>query len=261
VSGGQRAKPAAPQCRLCARLRVWGKKSSRRPPPLSARHGFHVAFVDGDQGLRLAVWKMVRAQGDGWTLEVCHQACFPGQPPGSSPPSPRTAPGADHDAGRPPDIVLVHLTTAHSSCLGCVRKLKSLAPDLPVVIITGLCDGGSIIQWLMAGADGCLVGPVAAADLASVLKAAAQGWPALCPQAQKAVIDFLHRAGASLLAHDLTGREQDIAGCLMGKLSRKEMSERLRLAPNTVHVLTAHVFKKFGVHTREELLRKLLGRG
>jgi DNA-binding NarL/FixJ family response regulator len=242
-------------------LRARGKKSKRRPPAAPARHRLNVAFVDSDDRLRLAVWKMVRAHGDGWTLEAYHQSCFLPQPSGSGRPSLRTAPEPDHGSGLPPDIVLVHLTTAHSSCLGCVRKLKSLAPDLPVVIITGLCDGGSILQWLMAGADGCLLGPVAAADLAAVLRAAAQGWPALCPQAEKAVIDFLHRAGASLLAHDLTDREQDIAGCLMGKLSRKEMSERLRLAPNTVHVLTAHVFKKFGVHTREELVRKLLGGG
>jgi len=242
-------------------LRAWGEKSRRRRPALRARQGFHLAFVDGDDGLRLALWKLVRAQGDGWTLEVYQQSCFPRQPSGSRRPAPRTAPEPDHGSGLPPDIVLVHLKSAQSSCLGCVRKLKALSPDLPMVIITGPCDGGSIIQWLMAGADGCLIGPLAAADLASVLRAAARGWPALCPQAEKAVIDFLHRAGTSLLAHDLTGREQDIAGCLMGKLSRKEMSERLRLAPNTVHALTGHVFKKFGVHTREELVRRLLGGG
>jgi DNA-binding NarL/FixJ family response regulator len=160
--------------------------------------------------------------------------------------------------GVPPDIVLIGLARPTPAAFACVRKLKSLTPAIPMVIISGRCDGGAIVQACLAGADGWLVKPVLPAKLARAISSVAQGVPVLCEETVKALVHFLRRTGTSLSAHDLTAREQEIVGCLAAKLSDKEISDRLSMNMSTLHVHLVKLYKKLGVHNRRQAVRKLL---
>jgi DNA-binding NarL/FixJ family response regulator len=114
-------------------------------------------------------------------------------------------------------------------------------------------------QYCMAGADGWLSRPIVPAELAHAVQAAAHGRPVLSPEAERALMDFLHEVGVSLSHHGLTRREREVVGCLGENLSNKELGRRLGIATDTVHVHLGHLFEKLGVHSREQLVRKLLG--
>ena len=118
------------------------------------------------------------------------------------------------------------------------------------MIISGFCDAASIVQCCMAGANGCFVKPVVASDLGLAVSSAAQGRLALCPQAERALMSFLYRAGMAASSLGLTWREQQIVGCLTEHLSDKEIGQRLGVATNTVHVHLVQLFRKLGVHSR-----------
>jgi two-component system nitrate/nitrite response regulator NarL len=134
-----------------------------------------------------------------------------------------------------------------------------LLPDVPELVISGCHDGTSVVQGCIAGADGWLVKPVSASELSRAIGSAAKGAPVLCEKAEKAVMNFLHRAGRFLSSRYLTLREQEIISCLAVELSDKEISERLGMEMNTVHVHLVHLFRKLSVHNRRQAVGKLLG--
>ena len=91
----------------------------------------------------------------------------------------------------------------------------------------------------------------------------AQGWPVLCREAQKAILNVLHRAATATTVWfpGLTGREQEMAGCLVASLRDKEISTRLGMAEATVHVHLVRLYRKLGVHSRQQAVARLLGVG
>jgi len=217
--------------------------------------------VTDDDATRLAARKMVEAQLDGWTLDI-YDPC--GHASGASrltQKSRRSGEEAEHASVIPPDIVLIGMSGSDPSQHACVRKLKALSPGVPLVIISDLCDGGAVVQGCQSGADGWLLNSVAPARLARAISSVAQGAPVLCEETAKALVHFLRRKGTSLYAHDLTPREQEIVGCLAAMLSNKEISERLAMKKETLHVHLVHLYKKLGVHNRRQAVRKLLGAG
>jgi DNA-binding NarL/FixJ family response regulator len=241
-----------PRCSLCAlllhRLRSRPKPS---PAPSGTARARRIALVTDDEATRCAAWKVVEAQRDGWSLDTYHPCCLA---PGASGPAQKLL-SAEAQA---PEIILIGLVGPSPAGLACVRRLKALSPDLPVVVIVGKCDGPSVMQGCLAGADGWLVKPVVPVKLAQAIDSVAQGVPALSEQMQEALVNFLHRAGASLYACDLTPRQQEIVGCLAAMLSDKEISDCLSMSMNALHVHWVQIFKKLGVHNRRQAFRKLV---
>jgi DNA-binding NarL/FixJ family response regulator len=226
-------------------------------------HGLRIALVDDDAGTCLVARQMVQAQRDGWSLEVHHPSCPARKAAGREGASHPTAPGQDHGPGSTPDIVLVGLSGQKDARLACVKKLKALAPDLPVLIISDDRDEASIAERCAAGADGYLLKPLAPDELARAVLSVAQGWPVLSPEAQKAILNVFHRVATATTAWfpGLTGREQEMAGCLVASLHDKEISTRLGMAEATVHAHLTRVYRKLGVHNRRQAVAKLLGLG
>jgi DNA-binding CsgD family transcriptional regulator len=60
---------------------------------------------------------------------------------------------------------------------------------------------------------------------------------------------------------DLPPRLRDTLAALAEGLSEKQVAERLRLSPHTVHEYTKALYRRFGVQSRAELLARHLGRG
>jgi two-component system NarL family response regulator len=215
--------------------------------PSGGDHGLRIALVDDDEETRLEARRMVRTERDDWALEVYHPSC------------PNALEG-DHGPGGPAEIVLVGVPHREGSRLACVRRIKALAPDLPVLIISSDAAHASIVECCTAGAAGYVLKPFAPGELARAISSVARGWPVLCREAQKAVMNALHQAvtATTVWFPGLSGREQEIAGCLVGNLCDKEINERLGMARSTVHVHLTRLYRKLGVHSRKQAVARLL---
>ncbi len=261
--GREQSTDLTPRCDLCALLRHPHNPPDRRRAPCGTGHGLRIALVDDDEETRLAARRMVQAERAGWALEMYPPSCPVREPSGRKGASRPNALEGDHAPGSPADIVLVGLPHREGSRLGCVRQLKALAPDLPVLIISGDSDEASIVECCAAGADGYVLKPVAAEELARTVSSVAGGWPVLCREAQKAVVDALHRAGTATTVWfpGLSRRELEIAGCLVANLRDKDISERLGMARSTVHVHLARLYRKLRIHSRQQAVARLLRGG
>jgi DNA-binding NarL/FixJ family response regulator len=140
----------------------------------------------------------------------------------------------------------------------CAKKLKQLLPNLPIVMLSAYLDEEMLTHCLMAGACGCLFKPASAMEIVGAIKKAVAGSLAFCPQSEKTVLGYFARLGEKRDGWELTRRERDVLDGIRRQESDKEIAERLKIAPSTVHVHMASLFKKLKVHTRAEALMKIL---
>lgn len=203
-----------------------------------------LALVDDDEGAQFSLRELIATRAQGWTLDIYPTPHFALRIP--------RLPAA-------PDVVFMGLGLATRPGLDCTRKLKSQLPDLPIVMLATSLDQDGILLSFLEGADGYLIKPVSPEDLLCAMWGAQAGWPVLCREAEKAVLSGLHRAGARSVAWGLTWREREILTMLVQRLCEKDIARRLGVAVNTVHVHLRRIFRKLGVHTREEAARKFIG--
>src|SRR5262245_26356825 len=63
-----------------------------------------------------------------------------------------------------PDAVIMDIRLPDISGIDCARKLRTILPNLPIVILTGYPDSQSLMRSLLEGVRGFLVKPVTAQE-------------------------------------------------------------------------------------------------
>jgi DNA-binding response OmpR family regulator len=122
-----------------------------------------------------------------------------------------------------PDLVLLDLTLPDIDGLDVCRKLRSEAPDLPIVMLTARAEEMDVIVGLNAGADDYVAKPFRLAELIARIKArlrVAESTVAILPVLEAGGLRVdrearrAYRADAEL---DLTTKEFDLLALLMSR--------------------------------------------
>jgi DNA-binding NarL/FixJ family response regulator len=158
----------------------------------------------------------------------------------------------------PPDAVLMDIAMPGGTGIECAKNLRTLLPDLPIVMLSAHIDPEILLGSLMAGAGGCLHKPASSADIMTALQKTMAGSFSLCPRAEKTMLECFHVLAKNVSHWGLTGREREIMTGICRQKSDKQLAEALGISTSTVHAHTAMIFKKLGVNSRTEAIRKLM---
>lgn len=143
--------------------------------------------------------------------------------------------------------VLLDLGLPALDGLDLQERLRDLAPDLPVIFLTGVGDVPASVRAMKAGALDFLIKPVDPAILLSALRAA------LLRRRE----NLLRRREADAARQEvarLTPREAEVlAGVAAGHLN-KQIGAALGMAEKTVKVHRARGLEKLGVRSVAELV-------
>lgn len=162
-------------------------------------------------------------------------------------------------AQSPPDVALIDLGLPGLSGIECVRQLRSVAPNIKLVVLTKFEDAALIVEALKAGAHGYVL---KRSDPAQILEAIAHvhhGGAPMSSEVAACVVQFFHeqgRGGSDL--HSLTSRESDVLNHLAHGLTNKEISSQLDITPHTVNGHLKNIYEKLHVHSRAEAVSKYL---
>ena len=142
-----------------------------------------------------------------------------------------------------PGCILLDIRMPGMSGLALQQKLFSDGVQLPVVIITGYADVETAVRTLKRGAFDFLEKPIEAEKLDAVLENCWNRWN-------------VKNSGQSpqKIFHEMSEREKGIVRLLVQELTSKQIGDRLGLSERTVQGHRLNLYKKFGVHTRDELL-------
>jgi len=166
-----------------------------------------------------------------------------------------------------PDVVLMDINLPGMLGTECVSRLKSMAPTLPVLMLTVYDDAEQVFKSLMAGATGYLLKRTPADKLLEAIREINSGGAPMSRQIARRVVQFfqdIKQAPTETLrapeVKSLTEREEQVLSLLAKGHAYKEIADLLNISFETVRTHVRTIYDKLHVHSRTEATLKYLGR-
>jgi len=166
-----------------------------------------------------------------------------------------------------PDVVLMDINLPGMLGTECVRRLKSTAPNLPVLMLTVYDDSEQVFKSLMAGATGYLLKRTPKDKLLEAIREVNSGGAPMSRQIARRVVRFFQEieqlpatAQRAPEVASLTEREEQVLAGLAQGQAYKEIGDRLKISFETVRTHVRSIYEKLHVHSRTEATLKYLGR-
>jgi DNA-binding NarL/FixJ family response regulator len=160
-----------------------------------------------------------------------------------------------------PDVVLMDINLPGMNGVQCVRQLKTLLPQIQVMMLTVYEDTENIFNALAAGASGYMLKRTSSKELLEAIQDVQRGGsPMTMHIARKVVQSFQHTSASAQATENLSEREQQVLDLLSQGLMYKEIAEKLAISYETVHTYIRRIYEKLQVRTRTEAVAKFLRR-
>jgi DNA-binding NarL/FixJ family response regulator len=159
----------------------------------------------------------------------------------------------------PPDVVLMDINLgAHATDgIECVHALKTVLPDVLVVMLTVFEDAEKIFRALSAGASGYLLKRQPPEELLDAIReVVAGGAPMSTSIARKVVRSFQSIAPKGKESPELSHRELEVLQALAQGLAYKQIADQLNVSIHTVRNYIRRVYEKLHVRSRTEAVVK-----
>ena len=160
-----------------------------------------------------------------------------------------------------PDLLLMDVRLPGMPGIECVRAIKTLLPNLPVVMLTAFDEEDFLFDSLKAGANGYLLKRTPGPKMLEAMQEACLGGLPLAPyMAAKVGNYFKNLARPEAGIETLTQREQESLQLLADGFRYKEIAERMGIGLDTVRKHVRSIYQKLHVSSRTEAVVKYLRR-
>jgi len=174
-----------------------------------------------------------------------------------------------HQTGSPPDVILMDIRMPRMDGIAATRAIKERWAESRIVILTTFDDIELIRAGLAAGALGYMLKDVTAEQLASTIRAAANGEALLQPDIASKVFSNLLSSSPSKPApipantanvssdsmayiESLTEREREILTLVAKGTSNRQIGELLFITEGTVKNHMSNILSKLGLRDRTQ---------
>jgi len=168
--------------------------------------------------------------------------------------------------GDRPDVVLMDIGLPGMRGTECVSRLKSIAPELPVLMLTVYDDSEQVFKSLMAGATGYLLKRAPKDQLLEAIREITNGGAPMSRQIARRVVQFFQdmkqapeTARRAPEVETLTAREEQVLSLLSKGYAYKEIADLMGISFETVRTYLRSIYEKLHVHSRTEATLKYLG--
>ncbi len=157
-----------------------------------------------------------------------------------------------------PNVVVMDIVMPKVNGIEATRKIKEIAPDTAILILTAYDDEEYVLGLLDAGAAGYLLKSARGRDLVGAIRAIMAGESVLHPNI---IARLLKRATVTLVKKNkaqglLSERESEVLRLVALGMSNKEVAEELFLSERTIKAHLTNIFNKLNVASRSEAIVK-----
>jgi two-component system response regulator NreC len=164
-----------------------------------------------------------------------------------------------------PDVVLMDIQMPDVNGIEATQRIKELAPETAVLVLTMHEDDQYFFEMLHAGASGYMPKRAAPDELVSAIRTVARGEIFLYPSlATRLVQDYLRRADSGeqpLVYDDLTPREREVLVLIAEGLTNAEIADQLVISVKTVDRHRENIMRKLNMHSRIDLVKYAIRTG
>jgi DNA-binding NarL/FixJ family response regulator len=167
--------------------------------------------------------------------------------------------GLEFLTGHPVDIVLMDIHLPVMDGIECVRRLKSIHPEMQFIMCTIFQDDESVFNALKAGATGYLLKNDDPARIIEAIRELYAGGSPMTPQIARRVLESFKKPALNDDLQLLTKRESEMLGLLAKGLRYKEIADKLFISPTTVRTHIYNIYQKLHVQSRTDAINKVFG--
>ena len=160
-----------------------------------------------------------------------------------------------------PDLLLLDLGLPRRDGLDVLRDIRSILPEVKVLILTASDDREKVYQAICNGASGYLLKTADPDEIIGGIRDVVHGASALSSPIAKMILEGFARYGPVEKIEPLTSREEDVLHHLVKGLIKKEIAEQLSISQHTVDMHLRSVYRKLHVRSQTEAVAKAIRRG
>ena len=166
-----------------------------------------------------------------------------------------------HLATYRPDIVLTDIDMPVVNGIEGLELIRSVNPNLPVIMLTVFDDNQHILQAIMSGATGYILKQHLTTRLGNAIHEALEGGAPMSPVVAQLVLKHISSRKDKAANFTLTNREKDILQSLTDGNSYKMIAANLGITQGTVCTHIKSIYEKLEVHSQAEAVSKTLREG
>lgn len=157
-----------------------------------------------------------------------------------------------------PGVILVDVGLPGMNGIEFVTKLRELAQDTRVVILTAFEDDDKVFRAICAGATGYLLKSANATEITTAIREAHAGGAPMSPSVARRVLEMFSRMAPVKVDYGLNDREKMVLEKMVEGLTKKEIAAVLDMNFHTVDAALRSIYSKLEVNTRTGAVAKAL---
>lgn len=154
------------------------------------------------------------------------------------------------------DVVILDIGLPGLGGIEACRQIQSIAPTLPVLILTSHTQKTLINRIIEVGAQGyCLKGAPSQTLILAIrsIAAGASWWDSAATTEIRAALEHHStETNSEKSSNELTQREQEILALIVNGKTNQEIAQQLYIAPGTVRVHVHAILQKLDVRDRTQ---------
>lgn len=155
---------------------------------------------------------------------------------------------------RTPQVIILDHYSSESFSRKTIDKVKAMAPESRILIISEDHDKNSIYQVLEQDISSFLTKTCGEEEIIDAINATARGQKFFCTKVLDYLLEKSFAKGESCAPTPLTPREIEIVKLISKGLIAKEIASQLNLSPHTVYTHRKKIMKKLNLNTSSELV-------
>ena len=152
-----------------------------------------------------------------------------------------------------PDVAVFDVRLPDGSCVEVCREVRSLFPNIHVLMLTSYSDDEALFNAIMAGASGYVLKEIRGSDLVTAIRQVAAGNSLLDPSLTERVLERLRNGNKE---HDelagLNEQEKTILNLIGEGMTNRQIGEQMHLAEKTVKNYVSGLLAKLGMERRTQ---------
>jgi len=152
-----------------------------------------------------------------------------------------------------PNVVLLDMVMPGLDGLATIPKIREIAPNARILVVTGFAESDRVYQAIKAGALGYILKDATREQLLQAIRDVAQGRASLQPSiAVKLIQEINHPSESNYTADPLTRRELETIRLIARGLSNQEIAAELFVNERTIAKYVSSILDKLHLANRTQ---------
>ncbi len=151
------------------------------------------------------------------------------------------------------DIIVLDISMPDKNGVDTLHDLKHIAPDLPVLILSGYAEEQYALNLMRSGCKGYLSKDTDSDEIIKAIRSIASGKKYISAELAELLTNELSHPSDKQLHEMLSEREFQVFFKLAGGLSPTEIAEELTISIKTVSTYRTRILEKMSLKTNADL--------